>query len=1806
MASGLMVWVRCGPHWWSRLVALIAGGLGLSAGVGVWFGSVAANPASSAALAPTAYVAVFLGFSALGLIGLTVPAAGRAGRTAAFLSVWCILYFVTEGVLAGLVAWLDAPPGGTEVFPPAAVGACFAVFGLGLLAAGRFDRWTRRLMCPLRRPVIVGLAARRFERMAGWVLAASVIGVAGCGVAIGRLRMMELQAQVAAELPRAAVAKVAQVAAWRAERLLDARMVSRTPYLARAVAALAEHPDDARTRTELQVWMQEWLAAYGCAGMTILDSGLRPLVVVGAGYSGEAPSLQMKLGLALAERRVVEMDFGSIESGRWLIQFVVPLLRNDGSPPAGIALLSIDPVRELLPLVQGRTGLRRGFEVELLAAADVPPTAGAASSGATSLARFEALASQPRSGLIEATDARGAAVLGAARVVPDTSWVIAVKVDRPKMLAPLVFEIWAVGSGLTAVVVLVVWISGSLRRRRVFHQLRRDVLHARQMRDLRSRLALFLSHVNDAIFVLDRDLQIVDVNDRAAVLYGYEKARLLTMSVLALSSPDAELTEAAENIRAVGAAGLLFEAIHRRRDGTAFPVEVSIRRVELEGRPHFLGLIRDVTERRRAESELREARAEAVRQAAELTAIMQAVPAAVFVGHDSECREISGNQVAQEFMGLPDGANFSSPAAVEGIVPVYRFSRGGRELSVEELPLQQAARGNPVRGCELDIRLADGSVRTLLGNAVPLRDPAGQPRGSVGAFVDVTDWRVARDRQQVLFEHSPTAMWEEDFSAVQEYFGQLRRAGTTDFRRHLDANPSAVAKLAGMVKVVRSNRAGLQIFGVEDEKALAAGLPSFFNADSLAVFKEELIALEAGAHRFDCEVPVIDLQGRLRLLQLRLGVPGAFHDSLACVLISFVDLTELRKSESALHDRERIFTSIVEQASEGIVLVDAASGRAVEFNEAAHRTLGYSRDEFASRGVAEFLEGGSVELVRRKTEEVIKAGAISMDGRLRHRSGELLDVHLSARHLLLNGRDYVAAIWSDTTANKRAERELRAARLEAEHAAAELSAMMDAVPAAIFIAHDAECRQITGNSVTRSMLRLPPEANISKSAPAGAKPVNFRTFQYGRELSADQLPLQQAARGVTVSENELDLVFDDGTVRTTLGEARTLFDAEGRPRGAVGVFLDITERKRMEQSVREGRDLLAETQKIARIGSWEIEYRTDQLSWSDEIFNLVEFAPPAGDPGLLLKPLSSTQRDRFRALIHPEDRALLEEAFEESVRRRTPFSHVHRLLFADGRVKHVSESARTYYGADGAPLRSLGTVIDVTGRFEAEEALRRNERVLSSIFEGALVGICYADAQQGIQKVNARFCAMLGYSALELHLLDYRAYTAPDDIVAEDEMVRAIRDGRSEGFAREKRFIRKGGGSFWGNLSLAASRDRVGRLLGFVVVIEDITERREARETLRKFNVELEQRVAARSREIQGLLDSIPDTVLICSAEGVTLSCHTPRSTACPLVLGVCAESNGPGCTNPILQGLVSETCARVRSAGEAVIHEFDHEVQGETVSLEARAAPVGPDRVLILLRDISERKRLEREVRANLERERQLSEMKSQFVSVASHEFRTPLAAAVTTAQLLERYGETIAPDKRASLLNRLDRSLRRLTEIINDVLIVSRVDANRFAVHLVPTDLPQVVREVISEIGESDRHRHEFSFQSSGPAAIIQVDVKLLHHILSNVIGNAAKYSPEGTTVRVALDIGVNDFTLTVADEGIGVPRGEEERIFEPFGRASNVGEIGGTGLGLDIVRRFTELMGGRIDLIPASRGATFRIIIPLTPSEVNHGAV
>ena len=533
---------------------------------------------------------------------------------------------------------------------------------------------------------------------------------------------------------------------------------------------------------------------------------------------------------------------------------------------------------------------------------------------------------------------------------------------------------------------------------------------------------------------------------------------------------------------------------------------------------------------------------------------------------------------------------------------------------------------------------------------------------------------------------------------------------------------------------------------------------------------------------------------------------------------------------------------------------------------------------------------------------------------------------------------------------------------------------------------------------------------------------------------------------------------------------------------------------------------------------------------------------------------------------------------------------------------------------DGRP-HLLSIVRDISERKQTEAALRASEERYRLIADNTsdLIWL-YDRLAERFTYASPSALPLLGYRPEEVvgrRLLDFVA-PASHDIArrALEQALRSVTETRAPvHLAVELEQQHKDGRLVPTEVVVSVLSDASGQVTHILGVTRDITERRKARETLEKFNTQLEQQVetrtaelAARNREIEALVESIPDTVLLCDERGELITSHSARNRASAFPFASVGGGDGLSTQHPVLLEIARELHTIAWASQEAIMLEFDRSINGVDYSIEARATPAGENRLLILLRDISARKRGERVAQANLERERQLSEMKSQFISVASHEFRTPLAAAVGSLELLERHHARLTDAKRTELLVRAQRSLGRLTGIMNDVLQVSRADSGRVKVKLMNVDLGRFVQDVVNEVAEGDRQAHTFSFQQSGGPATVPADTNLLNHVVSNLVGNAARYSPAGTKISVTLELAVEAFTVTVADEGIGIPAAERERIFEPFVRGSNVGQIGGTGLGLNIVKRYTELMGGHIEVLPTDRGATFRIRVPcadLTPS-------
>jgi PAS domain S-box-containing protein len=261
-----------------------------------------------------------------------------------------------------------------------------------------------------------------------------------------------------------------------------------------------------------------------------------------------------------------------------------------------------------------------------------------------------------------------------------------------------------------------------------------------------------------------------------------------------------------------------------------------------------------------------------------------------------------------------------------------------------------------------------------------------------------------------------------------------------------------------------------------------------------------------------------------------------------------------------------------------------------------------------------------------------------------------------------------------------------------------------------------------------------------------------------------------------------------------------------------------------------------------------------------------------------------------------------------------------------------------------------------------------------------------------------------------------------------------------------------------------------------------------------------------------------------------------------------------------------------------------------------------GNPMVMCLLVDITERQELEeqrlinRALEVELEKERELIDLKQRFTTMVTHEFRTPLAVIQSTIDIIQNYLDRLPKDKLIERLDIVTKQAKRMGELLTDVLTYSRGEHGLTPATLELVDLAEFCRTIIDDLRTADNEAHPIALDIRNPPVMLHTDRRLLEHICLNLIGNAIKYSPPLSPISVVVSRDDAAIVFTVTDDGIGIPESDLPRIYNPFHRAANVGSRSGSGLGLPIVKQCVDVLGGTI--IAESRlgqGTTFMVRLP-----------
>lgn len=219
-------------------------------------------------------------------------------------------------------------------------------------------------------------------------------------------------------------------------------------------------------------------------------------------------------------------------------------------------------------------------------------------------------------------------------------------------------------------------------------------------------------------------------------------------------------------------------------------------------------------------------------------------------------------------------------------------------------------------------------------------------------------------------------------------------------------------------------------------------------------------------------------------------------------------------------------------------------------------------------------------------------------------------------------------------------------------------------------------------------------------------------------------------------------------------------------------------------------------------------------------------------------------------------------------------------------------------------------------------------------------------------------------------------------------------------------------------------------------------------------------------------------------------------------------------------------------------------------------------------------------EVSLSLEKEKELNQLKSRFVSMASHEFRTPLSSIQLSSSLIEKYAQPFENKNITKHVNKIKNAVGNLTTILNDFLSLERLEAGRVEPTFTAFDLVRLSEEITEEMQMIAKQDQNIIYQHTGLESMVLLDPNLLKNCMINLISNAIKYSGENTFIEFNTEINEQQCVVTIKDNGIGIPESDHKHLFQPFFRAHNTGNIPGTGLGLNIVLRYASLMKGQLD--------------------------
>jgi PAS domain S-box-containing protein len=687
----------------------------------------------------------------------------------------------------------------------------------------------------------------------------------------------------------------------------------------------------------------------------------------------------------------------------------------------------------------------------------------------------------------------------------------------------------------------------------------------------------------------------------------------------------------------------------------------------------------------------------------------------------------------------------------------------------------------------------------------------------------------------------------------------------------------------------------------------------------------------------------------------------------------------------------------------------------------------------------------------------------------------------------------------------------------------------------------------------------------------------FQDITHPDDLDGDILKANQLKKDTISSYNrEKRYIHKSGATVWVIVNVSMVRDAAGKPLYFVVQINNITDRKllELEHSKTEERLLLATS--ASGIGIWELDLKTEQLFWDNNMMYLYGMGP--------MEFTGST--DDWKRRLHPEDLAAVELKMQQALDGDRHITAEFRIICDNGEIRYINGTIITERDSDGNIYRLVGTNRDITATVEATENLRVREEEFRNAFSYSAIGMALVSPKGEWLKVNKQICLITGYEEEELMKLTFQDITHMEDLDKDVEQATKLLKGEIESYQMEKRYIHKQGNIVWILLSVSLVRDMEGNPMHFISQAENITERKKSEDAIKRLNDELTAifnagtnvsiigtdingNISHFSRGAETLLGYKAEEMVGIASPAIIHSFPEMEARGKELTeqLGSMVEGFDVFTAIPKIQDYETREWTYVRKDGSTFpVQLVVTQIKNLDGSLKG---------FLGIATDLTQIKAAEESLRNYAALEAKNKEIE-QFTYIASHDLQEPLRTVVSFVELLKKNNLDQLDEMGRQCVQYIAQSTGRMQELIKGLLFYSRIGRER---RLEKVDcnvmMQQVKQDLEAAINESEG---VVEVEYLPTLNVYPLELKLL---FQNLLSNALKFRKPGDKpyIKVSAKRIQGKWTFAFKDNGIGIPEKYRDRIFILFQTLHNKNEYTGTGIGLAHCKKIVELHNGNI---------------------------